>query len=343
MKYIISLLLCLLLFFGPLPTFFAGSAELKDDSGFTPQDMVLCDDAFHGREDLPFTEWWYFDAMFENNYSVQMSVRIISMLGKGVVFERLDIYRNNMIITDQTRTFPLRELSASLDVPSVQIQGETIFSGTQNPTTGNFEYTVSFVFPSYAAQLHFVGCTQGWKGQHKSGDWWAVALPRAEVSGSIIVDNETISVTGTGYHDHNWDVTPKSVLRFGWFWGKFNSEEYTVTWSVLLPNKMMKKPILVVNEKNASYFAVPPKEIWFSVGDIHRNHLMRVPYFFHVGTMIDSVLLIADMEVIQADYKHIMGTMHYWRFHIRCYGTIFADGHAETIDDVFIAEYIRFR
>lgn len=310
---------------------------------FLPQDMMIRDDAFHGRGRLPFTEWWYFDAMFDNGYSVQMSIRIISSFGKGLVFERLDMYYNHTIITDRTRTFQMSDLNASSEIPLVQLQGTTIFTGTLNATTGFFDYVVSFEFPGYAADLRFVGCTQGWKGQQKGGDWWAVALPRADVSGSIIIDNETIDVEGTGYHDHNWDVTATSVMRFGWFWGKFNSPDYSVTWSMLLPNRISKVPILVVNKRNAGYLAIPQKEVWFSAEDIRSDHLMRVPYFFNIGTMTETVLLIVDMAVIHVDYKRIMGTMHYWRFHVKCTGTILLDGQAETVNGVFIAEYVRFR
>jgi hypothetical protein len=342
MKSAISLLILLLLIITPL-TILADRNSPKSGEGFVPQDMVLRDDAFHGRHNLPFTEWWYFDAMFDNGYSAQMSVRILKLFGKGIVFKRLDLYQNQSILTDQIRTYHLTDLNTSTEVPLVQIQENTILTGTQNTTTHYFEYDVSFEYPGYAALLHFVGCTQGWKGQHKSGDWWAVVLPRADVTGIIILNNETITVTGTGYHDHNWDVTGKSFLRFGWYWGKINSPDYTATWSALLPTRVTWQPILVMNIKNAGYLPVASRDIWFSVKDLHLNHLMPVPYFFHVGAMTSTVLLIVDMVVVHVDYKRIMGTMHYWRFHVRCTGTILLDGHAETVDGVFIAEYIRFR
>ena len=59
--------------------------------------MLLGDDAYHGHGLLPFTEWWYFDAMFDNGYSAQMSVRVISAFGKGYVFERLDLYKDGIL------------------------------------------------------------------------------------------------------------------------------------------------------------------------------------------------------------------------------------------------------
>ena len=70
---------------------------------------------------------------------------------------------------------------------------------------------------------------------------------------------------------------------------------------------------------------------------------MFIPYFFDIETMTDKVFLVVSMEVIDVDYDRFMGFMNYWRYHVKCSGTFMVDGHAETVDGVFIAEYIRFR
>jgi predicted secreted hydrolase len=191
--------------------------------------------------------------------------------------------------------------------------------------------------------LHFVGCTKGWKGQHHGGDWWAVVLPRATVNGSIIVENLTMNVTGIGYHDHNWEVSAKATLNFGWYWGRINSENYSITWTTILTTRMFKQPVLVINEKNGEYTPISSKEIWFTTDDYHFNNVMRVPHFLNIEAMTDDVFLVVDMQVIGVHHDRFMGFMNYWRYHIKCTGTIMVDGHAETIDGVFIAEYLRFR
>jgi hypothetical protein len=344
MKVITPLLLIVLLLVSSSASVFAYSHPQNNPAAdFSPQDMVLKDDAFHGRGNLPFTEWWYFDAMFENGYSVQMSLLTVSMVGKGYVFQRLDIHYNSSLLVDKIESYAFTDLDASSEIPFVQIDGKTILEGTQNPATGFFEYNVSFEYPGYAATLHFIGDTQGWKGQQITGDCWAVPCSRADVTGELIVDNQTIPVTGTGYHDHNWKITPKSILRFGWFWGKFDSANYTATWAALLPNRAIMNPILVLNEKNGGYYNVPTDAIWLSVEDFHFNHLMRIPYFFTVATMTDKVFLLVNMTVINVDYKRDLGIIQYWRYHVKCSGIIFIDGHAETVDDIFIAEHLRFR
>jgi predicted secreted hydrolase len=317
--------------------------SIEGSDGFAPQDINLGDDAFHGHGILPYTEWWYFDAMFSNGYSTQMSVRIISVFGKGFVSQQLNLYKDGVLIIHDSTSYRLKEIFASSKVPFVQIHRKTILAGLRDNTTGDFVYNLSFDFPGSVAVLRFVGCTKGWKGQHQSGDWWAVVLPRATVTGMITIDNTTMNVEGTGYHDHNWDVSARACFHFGWFWGKFDSTEYTAIWSGVLSTRATVQPIMVVNKKNAEYIAIPSKTIWFSAKDFHLDHFMFVPHFFNIETMTNKVFLVVNMQVSSVDHERVMGFMNYWRYHVKCSGIFMVDGHAETVDSVFIAEYIRFR
>ena len=344
MKRIAFLLFVLVLVVGNSFTGLAVDKKNIDSGhGFFPQDIKLGDDAFHGPGMLPYTECWYFDAMFSNGYSAQMSVRIISAFGKGFVFQRLDLYKNGVLITHDSTSYYLKEIFASSKIPLVQIHGQIILAGSINNITGNFIYNVSFDFPGSSAVLHFVGCTKGWKGQHQCGDWWAAVLPRATVTGTITIDNTSINVEGMGYHDHNWDVSARACFHFGWFWGKFNSPEYTATWSAILSTRATVQPIMVVNKKNAGYITIPSETIWFSAKDVLLDHFMFVPHFFNIETMTNKVFLVVNMEVISVDHERFMGFMNYWRYHVKCSGIFMVDGHAETVDGLFIAEYLRFR
>lgn len=345
MKYFASLMFVSILCFNLLVVGFVFDCNSKIQSGndFFPQNIVIKDDAYHGGKLLPFTEWWYFDTIFDNGYSAQMSVRIISGFGKGFVFERLDLYKNGTLVIHDSTSYHLREFSASSEIPNVQIQGKTIIFGYCDNTTGDFIYNVSFDFPSSSAELHFVGCTKGWKGQHSSGDWWAVILPRAIVTGTITIDNMTLNVTGTGYHDHNWNVNGRVCFQFGWFWGKFNSNEYSAVWSAVLSTRFTFQPIMVVNKKNEGYIAIPSETICFSAENIQLDHLMFIPYLLNIEINTEAVFLEIYMKVIDVDYDRFMGFMSYWRYHVKCSGTFIVDGYVETVDNVFIAEYIRFR
>ena len=344
MKRIAFLLLILILVAGNLFTGLAvDKKNINSTHGFSPQDIELGDDAFHGNGILPYTEWWYFDAMFDNGYSAQMSIRIVSVYGKQMAMMRLDFYKNSVFVSHQSLSYYFNEIVASSTVPLVQLQGKTIMVGSCDNSTGDFIYDVSFDFSGNAAALRFVGCTKGWKGLLNSGAGWAVILPRADVTGTITVNDTTMNVTGVGYHDHDWNVKSRMAVSFGWFWGKIDSSNFTATWSTILTTRTIVQPIMVVNKKNAGYIAIPSETIWFSAKDLHLDHFMFVPQFFNIETMTDKVFLVVNMEVISVNHERFMGFMNYWRYHVKCSGIFMVDGHAETVDGVFIAEYFRFR
>jgi len=344
MKRIAFLLLILILVAGNLFTGLAvDKKNINSTHGFSPQDIELGDDAFHGNGILPYTEWWYFDAMFDNGYSAQMSIRIVSVYGKQMAMMRLDFYKNSVFVSHQSLSYYFNEIVASSTVPLAQLQGKTIMVGSCDNSTGDFIYDVSFDFSGNAAALRFVGCTKGWKGLLNSGAGWAVILPRADVTGTITVNDTTMNVTGVGYHDHDWNVKSRMAVSFGWFWGKIDSSNFTATWSTILTTRTIVQPIMVVNKKNAGYIAIPSETIWFSAKDLHLDHFMFVPQFFNIETMTDKVFLVVNMEVISVNHERFMGFMNYWRYHVKCSGIFMVDGHAETVDGVFIAEYFRFR
>jgi hypothetical protein len=344
MKRIAFLLLILILVVGNSLTGLAvDKKNINSTHGFSPEDIELGDDAFHGNGILPYTEWWYFDAMFDNGYSAQMSIRIVSVYGKQMAMMRLDFYKNSVFVSHQSQSYYLNEIFASSIVPLVQLQGKAIMVGSCDNRTGDFIYDVSFDFSGNAAALRFVGCTKGWKGLLNSGAGWAVILPRANVTGTITVNDTTMNVTGVGYHDHDWNVKSRMAVSFGWFWGKIDSSNFTATWSTILTTRTIAQPIMVVNKKNAGYIAIPSETIWFSAKDVHLDHFMFVPQFFNIETMTDKVFLVVNMEVISVNHERFMGYMNYWRYHVKCSGIFMVDGHAETVDGVFIAEYFRFR
>ncbi len=306
-------------------------------------DITLRDDAFHGRGNLPFIEWWYFDAKLDNGYSLVLGVQILNIFARGIVTTRLTLYDQGSVLLKNYEKYLLRDFSASSDIPSVFIEGNQIIFGTYDALKDCFVYTVTLNIPEGAVSLQFVGCTKGWKRQQQTGDWWAVVLPRANVTGTITINNSTMNVTGTGYHDHNWGIGPRIALHFGWFWGTCSSSNYTVTWAEIRTTRMTQLPIMVVNTKDGGYLEIPSETIWFSTDNISLDHFKCVPWFFNIETVTEHVFLVIDMDVFSVDHSEMLGFIHYWRYHVQCTGTIVVDGHMETVEGISIMEYLRFR
>lgn len=320
-----------------------GTALIYEPVDGSLEDITLQDDGFHGNGNRPFIEWWYFDAKLDQGYTFVLGIQVLDVFCKGIVTIRLTLYDDEVVIIKNEERYPLNALDASSQIPSVSIAGKQLIFGTYDTQNNSFIYTVTAEVPEGTFSLRFVGCSKGWKMHQHSGDWWAVVLPRATVSGSINLAGEELNITGVGYHDHNWGVDPLIVLRFGWFWGTCISSHYTITWAEICTTRMIHYPILVLNENEAGYLNIPSETLWFSTENIQFDHLRRVPWFFNIEAMTEDVFLVVNMEVTSIDYTNFFGFISYWRYHVKCTGTIFRDGHMETVEGVSLMEYIRFR
>ncbi len=343
MKRVLTLLVVALFIIVPsaVPTYQA-NLTLKPMFS-TLEDVTLQDDAFQGQGKRPYAEWWYFDAVFDNGYTMTLAVKVFNIRGCGGVSTRVDVYQEESLVFEHEQTHSLKEFSFSMDVPMVAIRGEELIQGSYDPLLHQFEYNLSYQASSFSCSLRFLGCTQGWKRQQKAGDWWAVMLPRATVTGTLTINGTAIKVAGTGYHDHIWGVHPRVALNYGWFWGTYASTNYSVTWAMTYPMRLSRHPMMVVNEKNGGYLDIPPETIRFSAEQLRFDHLRLIPMYLDTETMTETLFLTVTMQVVGVDHTRLLGVIEYWRYHMKCSGSIMMEGHMETVEGVFIAEYLRFR
>ena len=327
--------------------YIGGTGDGFWDFSFSPEDIELKDDAFHRADSSNlshFTEWWYFDATFDNGYSAQMTFRVMSVLDQDIaIFSRLDLYKDTALISHKQHMHLLEDFYASTDVPYVLLNGNEMINGYINRFTGAWTYDISFDMGDTSADLHFVGCTKGYKGSTPGGKW-AVILPRADVTGKLFIDGDEIKVKGVGYHDHNWEVTAEAALNFGWYWGKINSDTYTIVWADILATWYWGRPLLVISENNGGYQNVERDDIQFTVGDIRLTNWMIVPHSFSIAVQTENVSLDVQMQALDVHYDPILSSiMNYWRYHMKCTGSITVGSQTEIIDDIIIAEFLRFR
>lgn len=315
----------------------------KKDLKFSPSDLHYKDDAYHGSKSLQFTEWWYFDAVLNDGFSVQMSMRVLSGLRLSFVFLRLDIYKDGDVVAHQRKLLLMKDVIVSHEMPLIKIAGKNVMKGYIDESTGKWIYDITLEFKDTSANLNFIGCTKGWKEQHHGGDWWGVALPRAEVKGKIKVNGKEIEVYGTGYHDHNWEVKIFAIMNFGWYWGKINSKNYTVTWGNIMKSISSSKLLIIINKKYGGYINIKPENIRFTAKDFQPEKGKQIPSSFSIDATDENISLHIDMKSLGIHHFKIMGIMNYWRYHVRCTGFITVDSKREDIDEIHIAEFLRFK
>ena len=319
----------------------ADEVDGADDFVFTPEEITLKDDAFHGSDSLQFTEWWYFDAIFDNGYSIQMNVVVISIVDQYLVTARLSVYKNGEIETMQKETYIRSEFYASQSIPRVILDGKQVLNGYIDQITGEWIYNVAFEFDDAKTELQFIGTAKGWKGNTPISDW-AVILPKAEVKGSITLNEKEVQVIGTGYHDHNWDVKIDACINFGWIWGKLSSDNYAVVWSLIMKTRLSGQPLLVVNNGTYEYINIKQENISIFTEDFSMENWRLLPHKFTVIVDTEEVSFSITMKTVATDHIGI-GLIQYWRYHVKCIGLIKINSQTETVNEIQTVEFMRFR
>lgn len=323
-------------------------------------DIAPQDDAFHGVQSPADVEWWYFDAVFENGYSVHVGVRIFHSGGRsGIVRARFEIYKDGMVETSAVQTALLKDLVISREVPFIKIdERNTIkFDQEHYKKTGEWTYAVSFQIDEHAVDLAFTRITKGWKIETPRNSW-AVPLPKAVVRGTITIDKKVIPVHGIGYHDHNWDYSLFTtwMRNIGWYWGRVIGDTGNVIWAQTIEKKEKKNTIIVINPESKhlddgkEFITIPPNDISFSVSKFVCDHQRWIPTQFFLdashkpssGTS-DPVEIHLSLSTNEIHHTRILA-VHYWRYHVKTNGTISIGSMNETLKDKMqIIELLSFK
>ena len=192
------------------------SVETWEDGRRTPQD---------GKH----FEWWYFDARLEDGTKLIIWFSDNWFYGDQDRKVALEITRPGATPIIQRRSYSdLGQFSKT--APVVRI-GTHSFSGDLT------EYRIKID----ARELNGFGCELIFKRQappYRPGTGiiggkgkefgWLVAAPVADVSGTIEIPGQSLTVRGTGYHDHNWGNVSPVTLFDHWWWSRANIDGQAV-------------------------------------------------------------------------------------------------------------------
>ena len=174
-------------------------------------------------------EWWYFDTKLEDGslfvcyfYKIH-PIKDIYFIGMNYnSIEGQDIFL--------MKFFKEQDVSFSNDSCNVQM-GNNFFKG-------NLEKYEIFLSPDdfdgFGINLTLESNLKPYRPQDgiiKAGsDYfaWLAAVPNGIVNARITYNGEIKTVSGDGYHDHNWGNTPLQKLFDSWVWFRGNSGGNTV-------------------------------------------------------------------------------------------------------------------
>jgi len=311
-------------------------------------DITPKDDAFHGSVKHLAAEWWYFDAIFTNNYSIHIGCRTFSKKKFGTVMPFLEFYKDGKPVFEGKNRFRFKHFQKSKDTPLVKIFNSKIieFDQERYKKTGEWAYKVTLKMGENAADLTYVGTIKGWKIE-SDAESWTVALPKAKVSGHILVNGKKIDVEGIGYHDHNWNYTLLTAINYGkaWYWGKIKSDNYNLVWANIVKSSSNSMRVGIVNQGNDKYYNINPERIKFKTDKPEKVQGKKTPTIFtvEIDDVVNNIPINVNlkMEAYEIQYGRVL-MVPYWRYHVKTSGEISVDNKKEKVDNIEIMEYLRF-
>jgi hypothetical protein len=106
--------------------------------------------------------------------------------------------------------------------------------------------------------------------------FWTVAVPLAQVHGTILSDGKTLTVQGHGYHDHNWGVGKESDVS--WNWGSVGNPENRVSVTfgkMVIPGKLNQDLVVIAHEKSFQHSLQGHGEIQYLQMGFHGHRYPR--------------------------------------------------------------------
>lgn len=203
------------------------------------------DDAWHPTKTGSFSEWWYFDARFDQGYALSVAWQAQGDAGqppepsiRGTLFAPGAAPRH-LVYKGAPNDFHAAE-----DTCDVRM-GESWLRGAPP------RYEMHAVFKDedgrmkdeggVVADLTLTSLTPGWK----HWDWymgdkagrsvfaWTVATPMGRVTGTLRVGEQELAVTGRGYRDKCWLVGPIFRHFDRWYTGRLHSDNVAIVYYVI--------------------------------------------------------------------------------------------------------------
>lgn len=305
---------------------------------FSPQDIVIKDDATHKKRIFGRVETWYYDAIFSNNYSMAIVVNFINLSYLSFVLSGLCIYKNGKLIKEIDVRTTRKNFFGSEEKPDIKLEGQQIIKGEIDKDTKKWVYNISMMDKKEGIDLEFIKTKKAWQGTTFLGNW--LVIPRFEVTGKIFLNGSTIDVSGNGYHDHNIYSLFAPFLNKGYHFGKFSVDSIDITWASVKKSRN-KEQLLVIMDNDQEYISINPNNITYTINKKIEDHGKVIPTKFNIRVEDKKLKLDVDIESINFHHTSIP-SVNYWRYHVKNTGKIETNSITKKINDIEIAEYLKF-
>ncbi|UCD13736.1 MAG: hypothetical protein JSW60_09310, partial [Thermoplasmatales archaeon] len=251
----------------------------------------------------------------------------------------LNLYENTIWKKHRMRLNLCRQFSGSEEKPILKICNKTIITGDIDNVTNSWIYNVSFATEGRAVDLQYTSITKGWKVGIRGG-WW-LAIPRLNVTGTISFNGKNMTVSGEGYHDHNWFHIYTPLIQKGWHFSKIVGDTLCVTWAKVMKTRFSGEIIAVLNQGQKDPLMLNPDDFKLTITEYMIDHRICIPKNFSIEIKSDRLCVDVKMETLNVRHLWLLLLTH-WKYHLRTIGTITLDGFTEKIENIGISELMRF-
>ena len=223
---------------------------------------------FHNDVQTPKTspgsyEWWYFDAISEDGYSVVIifydgnpfSRRYIKKLEEGLPSAASDfpaisisVYHKNKPLFYAFEEVHRDQSEFSEKAPAVTI-GNCHLKGVENGSEIIYMLSLDHTLVN-GDRLHGELCfrsdyevPEGFcSGANVENEdhAWNLVMPKGRVTGTLQLTGyhkQSIEFSGTGYHDHNCGSEPMKESFREWYWGRYHLSDSTLIYYLMLEKR----------------------------------------------------------------------------------------------------------
>ena len=207
-----------------------------DRMNYDPEIQLWEDGCRTGLADGTF-EWWYFDGHLDDGstlaitYNIKPAINPDGPLNPQIMF---DYKRADGTYVKKIELFDAAEMTVSDEKCDVRI-GKNLFVGDLR------NYKIHVEIDDLVADVDLANTSKPWKpgsgtiwfGNKEEFNYaWVVGVPRGDVKATVTEGGRTDTLTGTGYHDHNWGNCSMAKLQHHWYWGRAQVGKYLVVSSL---------------------------------------------------------------------------------------------------------------
>ena len=230
-------------------------------------------------------EWWYFDVHLTDG-----STLVITFLTKNytdvdrpltpLILYNLD--RPDGTVIEKVHYLPVDQFSASKEGCDVRIEKNT-FAGDLHT------YTIHVEIDEILTDITLTGTSPAWRpetgylffGEQAENFFaWLPSVPQGNVEAAITVNGKRDSLTGIGYHDHNWGNISILKLVNHWYWARGKVGDYTIIVADITTEKVYGYktfPVFML-ARDGKIVADDGDKVRFEVGDVQIDAETRKPF-----------------------------------------------------------------